>query len=250
MFEKDREESRDYRGGRGGGRDRGRGHDRGRPYDSRRGDSRSRDSRPRDSRQRMPQAPSVERLEVVSSSVLIIDQFMLGNAQFLERLNLPREAGQLDHAQLAVKDYGGCLFELDLGTYSVHRSVDSIVLAIIAVPARGNESSESMARANGETIIRHVISSKESFRHVGQVFVDTRCVAFLDFDLLRDSELMREYQKLRRSGADKPARDLLRQHGAAVRYGFQRKGDELGVYKGQLPTGEDVVALWPDVSEG
>jgi hypothetical protein len=54
--------------------------------------------------------------------------------------------------------------------------------------------------------------------------------------------LLERYQQLWFSGQDKTARDLLRDNGGAVRYGFRRDGDELGVY--QIP-GEDVICLWP-----
>lgn len=67
----------------------------------------------------------------------------------------------------------------------------------------------------------------------------------VDRELLDDSELLDKYQHLWFSGQDKACRDLLRDNGGAVRYGFQRFGDELGIYV--LPDA-DVVCLWPDVA--
>ena len=46
--------------------------------------------------------------------------------------------------------------------------------------------------------------------------------------------------------AHKACRDLLRDNGGAVRYGFQREGDELGIYT--IPD-ENVICLWPDLKE-
>ena len=39
--------------------------------------------------------------------------------------------------------------------------------------------------------------------------------------------------------------DLLRDNGGAVRYGFNRYGDELGIFS--LAGNDDVLALWPTV---
>jgi hypothetical protein len=68
----------------------------------------------------------------------------------------------------------------------------------------------------------------------------------VDRELLDDSGLLDKYQQLWFSGQDKACRDLLRDNGGAVRYGFSRNSDELGVYF--IPD-EDVVCLWPDVAE-
>ncbi len=80
----------------------------------------------------------------------------------------------------------------------------------------------------------------------GHVFVDTRCLAMIDRELLDDGSLLDKYQQLWFTGQDKACRDLLRDNGGAVRYGFNRLGDELGVH---FSTESDVVALWPDVAE-
>ena len=49
-------------------------------------------------------------------------------------------------------------------------------------------------------------------------------------------------QQLWFDGQDKACRDLLRDNGGAVRYGFRRDGDELVVF--QVP-GADIICLWP-----
>jgi hypothetical protein len=81
---------------------------------------------------------------------------------------------------------------------------------------------------------------------VGYVLVDTRCLAMVDRELLDDSGLLEKYQQLWTTGQDKACRDLLRDNGGAVRYGFGRYGDELGVY---LSEEDGVVCLWPDLAE-
>ena len=54
------------------------------------------------------------------------------------------------------------------------------------------------------------------------------------------------YEQYQSGGQEKACRDLLRDNGGAVRYGFHRFGDELGVYN---IADEDIVCLWPDVAE-
>ena len=68
-----------------------------------------------------------------------------------------------------------------------------------------------------------------SDKNVGKVYVDTRCLAMIDRELLDDSSLLEKYHQLWFSGRDKACRDLIRDNGGAVRYGFQRYGDELEI---------------------
>ena len=65
---------------------------------------------------------------------------------------------------------------------------------------------------------------------IGDILIDTRCLAMIDRELLDDTDLLEKYQQLWFSDKDKACRDLLRDNGGAVRYGFQRFGDELEVY--------------------
>ena len=68
----------------------------------------------------------------------------------------------------------------------------------------------------------------------------------IDRELLDDIALLEKYQQLWFGGQDKACRDLLRDNGGAVRYGFHRQGDELGIYS---VAGEDIICLWSDVFE-
>jgi hypothetical protein len=65
----------------------------------------------------------------------------------------------------------------------------------------------------------------------------------IDRELLDDHVLLDKYSQLWADNQEKACRDLLRDNGGAVRYGFGRFGDELGVYVNNETA---VVALWPD----
>jgi hypothetical protein len=69
-------------------------------------------------------------------------------------------------------------------------------------------------------------------------------VAF-DLDLLRANKTIESYIVLKREAKDKEARDLLRESGAAVRYGFAGGSDELGVFM----LSDGVIGMWPDLTE-
>ena len=87
---------------------------------------------------------------------------------------------------------------------------------------------------------------EEAKDNLGRVFVDTRCLAMIDRELLDDHGLLEKYNSLWFGGQEKACRDLLRDNGGAVRYGFRRYGDELGVY---TSPDSDIICLWPDVAE-
>ncbi len=185
-----------------------------------------------------------ERLDVASGSLLIIDQFMLANRQFLIRLD---QSSQTNHSGLsekierAVVDYGGCIVHLENGTYRLFR--DPYQALIVLYPAHS-----SVASAAPDEDFGWVFERRAEFVPIGRVWVDTRCMVFVDSHQLQNQTLLSEYSALRQSRRDKPARDLLRASGAAVRYGFNRYGDELGVFR---LGNEGIIALWPDVtSEG
>lgn len=187
-----------------------------------------------------PTGNSQERLEIHSGWVLIIDQFMLGNSQFLSRIREVR-AGASDfqgrEAQVkeTVQAYGGCLLSLPYGTYQVHRAPERSLMFVAP-------RSETNGSAPGD-LLDQVWKQREGSIATGQVFVDTRCLVFVDMELLLDDGTLREYAKLRQRGDDKQARDMLREYGATVRYGFNPRGDELGIYEVTSPRG---LALWPD----
>lgn len=210
-------------GGRGRGRGRGRGNGGG---GGGRGRGRGRGGR------RMPAAESGnkrERIQVESGALVLIDQFMLANPQFLEKVK-----GLLDsdpeEKDSVIKDFGGTVVELSPNTYRIAR--DPYALTIIIHEDGDLPETESLSERANES--------------AGRVFVDTRCLAMIDRELLDDITLLEKYQQLWFSGQDKACRDLLRDNGGAVRYGFQRYGDELGVYSAD---DNSIVALWPDVVE-
>jgi len=177
-----------------------------------------------------------ERLEVSSGSILVIDQFMLGNDQFLERLSSD------DNIESTVTDFGGCLVSISPGVYRVHRDPEHCFIVLYRIGDEGVESADD----KDEPDFAELLSSREQCSAVGQVFVDTRCFVCVDATFLSKKELLEEYRSLRKRRKEKSARDLLREKGATVRYGFRRYGDELGVFK--IPD-IDGLALWPDVVE-
>jgi hypothetical protein len=160
---------------------------------------------------------------------VLIDQFMLANPQFLERLVevIDEDATVKDEL---IRDFGGTVVELEPDIYRIER--DPYALTIVV-------------HRDGETPQQEGITDQAD-KGLGQVFVDTRCLAMIDRELLDDSALLEKYKQLWFSGQDKACRDLLRDNGGAVRYGFSRYGDELGVYGIE---DANVVALWPDVTE-
>lgn len=170
-----------------------------------------------------------ERIAVESGHLVLIDQFMLANPQFISKLleiidDEPTKKDEL------VNFYGGLVVNLTPGTYRIER--DPFAQSIIIHPEEIQVETDGIAeRASDEA---------------GHVFIDTRCLAMVDRELLDDSSLLEKYQQLWFSGQDKACRDLLRDNGGAVRYGFHRNGDELGVY---VVPSEDVVCLWSDVFE-
>ena len=170
-----------------------------------------------------------ERIAVESGHLVLIDQFMLANQQFISSVQAAIDSDPKEKDKI-VEKFGGSVVEVDPGTYRIER--DPFKFSIVI----HKEDSE----LNEDTL------SKDSAKSKGTVYVDTRCLAMIDRELLDDSDLLIKYQQLWFSGQDKACRDLLRDNGGAVRYGFNRHGDELGVY-----TKEDdsVVCLWPEVAE-
>jgi len=201
------------RGGRGGGYGRG-GRGGGRPRN------------PRDAAQ---SGNKRERIAVESGQLVFIDQFMLANPQFLEAVEKGADSAPETRDEL-IREYGGCVVKLTPGMYRIER--DPFEASIIVHP-------------EGIRVERSELS-RDSTESQGRVYVDTRCLAMIDRELLDDSDLLHRYQDLWFKGEEKACRDLLRDNGGAVRYGFQRYGDELGIY---VRTDDGVVCLWPDVIE-
>ena len=168
-----------------------------------------------------------ERIAVESGYLVLIDQFMLANPQFIDRLALVVDA-EPDAKDAIVEDFGGKVIDVEPGTYRIDRDPFEY---IVVIHPEGDVA--------GDTKQLRTTASESR----GDVFVDTRCLAMIDRELLDDSELLKKYQDLWFGGQDKACRDLLRDNGGAVRYGFQRYGDELQVYS--VP-GQDVICLWPN----
>lgn len=193
-----------YRGGRGGGR----GGDRG------------------DLLRSAESGNKRERVAVESGFLVVIDQFMLANPQLISSLSETVDAGP-EKKDSIIATFGGCTVEVAPGTYRIER--DPFALSIII-------------HQEGEPVRIEDVTSKTAEKK-GELFVDTRCLAMIDRELLDDTALLEKYQQLWFSGQDKACRDLIRDNGGAVRYGFQRTGDELIVSR---IAGENVVCLWPE----
>lgn len=170
-----------------------------------------------------------ERIAIESGHLVLIDQFMLANPQFVDHLAELIDA-EPDTKNSLVEKFGGIVVELDPGIYRIER--DPFKYSIIIHGERDDTDQEDI--------------KGESTEDVGHIFVDTRCLAMIDRELLDDSVLLQKYQQLWFNGQDKACRDLLRDNGGAVRYGFNRNGDDLGVYR--VP-GKPIICLWPDVVE-
>ncbi|MCC6221333.1 MAG: hypothetical protein IT291_08855 [Deltaproteobacteria bacterium] len=189
-----------------------------------------------------------DELRVSSGYVVLIDQFMLGNSQFATpALSLLRSERSVRDISLDFKDlverYGGCLIELSPGLYRIFRDPEKMLMVMYS---KFQGEAPGLDESFDELRIEEMAQSKRGVRTLGRVFVDTRCLVFVDVDLIRDEELLARYKLLRDGRRDKDARDFLRARGAVVRYGFQRLGDELGVFHMSEPR---CIALWPDVVE-
>ncbi len=191
-------------------------------------------------------AKQLEKLNVSSGRVLIIDQFMLANGQLLDAL--PAVGAGEDRAAWAAANaaeirasaakYGGELVEAANGSWGVLRDPGESLFILGRLDAGDDPQLEAAREAT--------LDARGNASAVGRVFIDTRCVVFVDASILADRDFLAEYRTLRQSRQDKAARDMLRNHGAAVRYGFNREGDELGVFR---IAGGEQIALWPDVVE-
>ena len=211
------------RGGRGDGGYRGRGRPRGRggrQHHGRGGGSRRRSADSGNQR---------ERIAIESGFLVLIDQFMLANPQFIDAMLEVMDEDPSAKDEI-ISRYGGGVVELTPDTYRIDR--DPYKFSIV-IHRSGN-------RPDIDSLMEQAQDEK------GHVYIDTRCLAMIDRELLDDNALLQKYQQLWFSGQDKACRDLLRDNGGAVRYGFQRYGDELGIFS--IPD-EDTVALWPDLSE-
>jgi hypothetical protein len=200
---------RSQRGGRsrGGRSGRGRGHSRRHP------------------RQSAESGNQRERIAIESGDLVLIDQFMLANPQFIEKITKVVDEDTAVKNDI-IREYGGKVISVARGTYRIER--DPFAYTIVVHPEGDSVEAAELV--------------KDATDELGELNIDTRCLAMLDRELLDDSSLLERYQQLWFGGQDKACRDLLRDNGGAVRYGFRRDGDELAVF--QIP-GEDVICLWP-----
>lgn len=224
MRREDNGHQRRGRGGRGGGGGGRGGNGGGRGGRGRGGRPGGRHQR-RHPRQSAESGNQRERIAVESGDLVLIDQFMLANPQFIDRIaavvdDTPEVKNQV------IRDYGGKVITVARGTYRIER--DPFAYTIVVHPEGDSPEAAELVQ--------------DATEELGEVNIDTRCLAMLDRELLDDTSLLERYQQLWFTGQDKACRDLLRDNGGAVRYGFKRDGDELGVY--QIP-GEDVICLWP-----
>lgn len=198
-----------------------------------------------------PRRPSngLERLNVSSGVVVCIDQFMLGNSQFLSLVGSPDDRDSLNEA---LERYNSCAVDLKPGTYVVHR--DPVAKLVLIAPETFSVASDQLPETEEsfpsddvsiqrESLNRCVEERKKKWNLVSGIYIDNRCMVLIDADLIYNSDLMKQYRDLRSKQDAKAARDLLRQNGAAVRYGFNSTGDELAV---SVVPDENLVALWPD----
>lgn len=173
-------------------------------------------------------------LEITSGYAVAIDQFMLANPQFISALPDGEHSDEhnIDTVRQAVCDFGGTCFEITNGTFYVAR--DAFQKAIVASQAAvGLEAESSLADdayPKPAFSIEDIALKSEELFSVGKVFVDTRCMVLCDVKILFNRPLLEQYAKLRAQDKEKPARDLLRDNGCAVRYGFMPYGDEFTVY--------------------
>lgn len=180
---------------------------------------------------------------VESGSLLIIDQFMLANSQFFKPFKKFIDARAEKEALDMANRYGGFLMEVQPGKYNIMRDPMKSIMAV--VPEGQEEELESLQNENGGPLdpFTAILRYRSTAHPMGRVFVETRCLVFIDPYVLTDEE-WEKFRNFRSNGDEKAGRDHLRSLGAAVRYGFNRQGDELGLF-GVEQLG--VMALWPDV---
>jgi hypothetical protein len=174
-----------------------------------------------------------ERISVESGNLVLIDQFMLANPQFMQGLSTILDEGA-DKKDAMIRDFGGEVVQVAPGTYRIDR--DPFQSSIVIHPEkRGEQPTEGdeMDERDAQPEAPVVSADSANDKNVGKVYVDTRCIAMIDRELLDDSSLLEKYHQLWFSGRDKACRDLIRDNGGAVRYGFQRYGDELDIKMNQ-----------------
>jgi hypothetical protein len=166
-----------------------------------------------------------ERIAIESGHLVFIDQFMLANELFIDEYEKIIDE-ETDVKTKLIEKFGGKVVSLTPGTYRIERDPYKTLLVV---------------HPEGE-VVKTVDLKDGDYASYGTVFVDTRCIAMVDRELLDDSGLLEKYKQLWNNGQDKACRDLLRDNGGAVRYGFSRDSEDLNIYK---LSKDDTIALWP-----
>lgn len=166
-----------------------------------------------------------ERIAVESGSLVFIDQYMLANADFVTKYSKIIDESPETKTKL-LEEFGGKTVEIEPGTYRIDRNPYDY--SILIYPEYEQIKTNEFKRLD--------------ITEVGVVLIDTRCIAMIDKELLDDSALLKKYQQLWEDGQDKACRDLLRDNGGAVRYGFSRDSDDLLIF---VSSDKNAVGLWP-----
>lgn len=244
MSYRDQDRGRDQRGRNQQGRNQ-------QGRDNRGSDNRGRGGQRDDRGGSFDAGTGVEPLEVKSGLLMVVDQFMLSNPQMMQiieqqigrDLQAPapgmffdeETVARLELARAPLQRYGGALLHMTPGMYEVQRDPHLSVMAIVPYSG-GNEGGAK------SYLLESVVELKHQLSPFGRVHIDTRCVVFADVSLLLNYDVLARYAELRERGDDKGGRDLLRSQGAAVRYGFAKSGDDLGVFHAKE---FGAIALWP-----
>jgi hypothetical protein len=182
-------------------------------------------SKPRDNVNSFDSGNQRERITVESGQMVLIDQFMLANPEFTKEINRVIDGSQ-EEKNAVIKEFGGYLIELKPGVYRIDRNPYNMTIFVHldTIPFKRDD---------------YKIDEAES---IGNVYIDTRCVAMIDRELLDDLGLLEKYQQLWFEEQTKACRDLLRDNGCAVRYGFSKSNDDLSI---KLFNNTNVICLVP-----
>ena len=130
----------------------------------------------------------------------------------------PNDRNFLQAVDDATADFGGVFFHLPPGILTVFRDPYQRCLAVFPEFHAKSISSEGIR------------AEEETYEDVGHVIVDTRRIGIADISLCYKARLIQECREARKLGDSKSSRDLLRNAGASVRYGFdKRPGETLDV---------------------
>jgi hypothetical protein len=171
-------------------------------------------------RQNIGPISATEKLQISSGLVLFVDQYMLANSQFLAPLQ-SKSINNKNYTELAehLAKFGALVVPTKVGVYDVSRDPVERALAYYPENSENQKLDDLIVRAQARELL-----------HLGKAQIYSRCMVILDISLVQDKELLQKYRELRQSFDEKKARDLLRENGAAVRYGFNFRFDTLEVF--------------------